>query len=109
MARTVEASSLGATKMRATTSLGSPPPACCTIGATVVTSSADSQLMIAPSPSRPARRSIPSRRAATSSGTGSSGFTPSRNPRTEKVSYSSDTLPPASAARRNRTMSRVRW
>ena len=64
-ARTVSASSVGATKIRATTSFSTPPPACCTMGATVDTSSADSQLMMAPSPSRPASFSIPSRSAAT--------------------------------------------
>ena len=69
--------------------LGSPPPASCTMGATVATSSADSQLMMAPSPSRPASRSMPSRSAATRIGTGCSGTTPSLKPLTENVSYSS--------------------
>ena len=59
----MSASSDGATKMRATISLSS--PTACTTGATFFTSSADSQLMMAPSPSRPARRSMPSRSAAT--------------------------------------------
>ena len=89
--------------------LGSPPPASCTMGATVATSSADSQLMMAPSPSRPARRSMPSRSAATRIGTGSGGTTPSLKPLTENVSYSWVTFSPASAWRRKRTMSRVRW
>ena len=51
--------------MRATISRSSPPAASSTTGATVDTSSGDSQLMIAPSASRPARRSMPSRSAAT--------------------------------------------
>ena len=49
-----------------------------TIGATVATSSAESQLMMAPSPSRPARRSIPDLSAATRMGTGSVGTAPRR-------------------------------
>ncbi len=59
MPRTVSASSVGATKMRATTSLAAPSPAACTIGATVFTSSAASQLMMAPSPSRPGQLQHP--------------------------------------------------
>ena len=79
------------------------------MGATVATSSADSQLRMAPSPSPPASRSMPSRKAATRIGTGSGGTTPSLKPRTENVSYSSVTFSPVRAWRRKRTMSRVRW
>ena len=56
-------------------------------GTTLVTSSADSQLMIAPSPSRPASRSIPSRNAATRIGGCTSGTRPRRKPCTSNVSY----------------------
>ena len=89
MARTVSVSSLGATKMRATISFSVPSalgPNWRTTGATCDTSSADSQLMMAPSPSRPASRSMPSRSAATRIGTGSGGTTPSLKPLTENVS-----------------------
>ena len=105
----MSASSVGATKIRATTSFASPSPAACTMGATVETSSAESQLMMAPSPSRPASFSIPSRSAAMRIGTGCSGRTPSLKPFTVKESVSIETFSPASAARRNRTMSRVCW
>ena len=57
--RTTSKSSVGATKMRATISL-SP-----TYGLIRATSSAESQLMMAPSASSPASRSMPGRRAAT--------------------------------------------
>ena len=62
----------GHTKMRHTISL-SPPAGVHDAGTTFFTSSADSQLMIAPSPSRPARRSMPSRSAATRIGGCTSG------------------------------------
>src|SRR3954463_3696153 len=106
MARTVSASSDGQQKMRATTSLPSP-----TYGTTVFTSSADSQLMMAPSPSRPASFNMPGRSAATSTGgagTPSGNGRPSLKPLTLNVSYSSVTFSPESAALRNRTVSRVR-
>ena len=79
-------SSDGATNRRATISLSAPWAV--TIGATFATSSAESQLTMAPSPSRPARFNIPSRSAATRIGTGCSGTAPapSRKPFTEKVS-----------------------
>ena len=86
-----------------------PSPAACTIGATVFTSSAPSQLMMAPSPSRPASFSIPSRSAAMRIGTGCSGRTPSLKLRTLNDGVSIVTFSPASAARRNCTMSLVRW
>ena len=73
----------------------------------VRTSLGASQLMIAPSASRPARRSIPSRRAATRIGGDCSGRTPRRKPRTSKVSYVADTFSPDSASRRKRTTSRT--
>ncbi len=57
MLRTCAASGFGTTKMRATISLSG--PASRTYGATFLTSSAESQLMIAPSPTRPASRSMP--------------------------------------------------
>ena len=79
--RTVVASSDGQTKMRATISLPGP-----TSGTTRLTSSADSQLMMAPSPSRPASRSMPGRRAATRIGGTWSSLRPRRKPRTRKVS-----------------------
>ncbi len=69
-ARTTSAFSLGQTKMRATISRSAPPAASSTTSATVRTSSGDNQLMIAPSASRPARRSMPSRSAATRIGGG---------------------------------------
>ena len=65
--------------------------------------------MMAPSPSRPASFSIPSRRAAIRIGTGCSGRTPSLKLRTLNDGVSIVTFSPASAARRNRTMSLVRW
>ncbi len=88
-ARTVSASALGHTKIRAAISGAGLPAlvaASCTIGATVETSSADSQLMMAPSPSRPAMRNMPGRRAATRIGGACSGFTPRRNPLMSKLS-----------------------
>ena len=105
----MSASSVGATKMRATTSFSAPPPASCTIGATVDTSSADSQLMMAPSPSRPASFSIPSRSAATRIGGTASGRTPRRNPFTLNDGVSIVTFSPENAARRNAITSLVRW
>ena len=65
-ARTVSASSVGHTKMRATISLPGP-----TSGATFFTSSGESQLMMAPSASLPAMRNMPGRSAATRIGGGS--------------------------------------
>ena len=101
---------VGATKMRATTSFGVPSgDAACTMGATVETSSADNQLMIAPSASRPAIFNIPSRRAATRIGTLPSGTgTPSRNPWLENPVPSMSVLAPVRASFRKRTVSRVR-
>ena len=58
--RARSASSVGHTKMRATMALPAP-----TSGTTFDTSSADSQLRMAPSASRPASRSMPGRSAAT--------------------------------------------
>ena len=58
--RARSASSVGHTKIRATISFPGP-----TSRATVGTSSAASQLMMAPSASRPASRSMPARSAAT--------------------------------------------
>src|SRR6478735_9917760 len=104
IARTVSRSVVGSTKMRAATSLPSP-----TMGATVFTSSAESQLTIAPSAARPASRNIPSRNAATRIGGGSARRMPSRKPFTVNVSYSAVTFSPASAARRKRTVSRTCW
>ena len=69
-----------------TISFSSPPAASFTTPATVVTSVGDNQLMIAPSASRPARRSMPSRNAATRIGGVCSGRTPSRKPCTSNVS-----------------------
>jgi hypothetical protein len=83
--RTVSVSVDGHTKMRATTSLP-PPPASWTMGATRPTSSADNQLMMAPSDSRPASFSIPSRSAATMIPGGWAGTRPSLNPLIENVS-----------------------
>ena len=82
-ALTVSVSVDGTTKMRATTSLSSPWAV--TMGATVATSSADSQLMMAPSPSRPARFSMPSRSAATRIGTSPTTGVPRRKPDTANV------------------------
>ncbi len=95
--------------MRATTSFSTPSPAFCTIGATVETSSAESQLMMAPSPSRPASFSIPSRSAATSTGGTTSGRTPRRNPFTSNDGVSIVTFSPENAARRNAITSFVCW
>ena len=67
--------------MRATISLPGP-----TSGATLATSAALNQLMMAPSPSDPARRSMPGRKAATRIGGSTWGGLPSRKPFTEKVS-----------------------
>ena len=102
-ARTVLMSSDGNTKIRATISLPGP-----TSGTTLVTSSAPSQLMIAPSASRPAKRSIPGRRPATRIGGGTSGGRPSRKPLIVKVSKAASTFSPVKAWRRKRTRSRVR-
>ena len=85
-ARTASAFSLGQTKIRATISRSAPPAASCTTPTTVGTSVAANQLMIAPSASRPARRSMPSRSAATRIGGACSGRMPRRKPWTSKVS-----------------------
>ena len=85
-ARTTSAFSLGQTKIRATISRSAPPAASCTTPATVRTSAGDNQLMIAPSASRPARRNIPSRRAAIRIGGVTSGRMPSRKPLISNVS-----------------------
>ena len=70
--------------MRATISLFG--PWALTISLTRAVSSADSQLMMAPSASLPASVSIWDRSAATKMGGGSDGTNPNRNPCTEKVS-----------------------
>ena len=75
MARAASASSDGMTKIRAATGMSAPSS-----GVTVDTSSADSQLMITPSASLPASRSIPGRRAARKRGGGCSTGRASRNP-----------------------------
>ena len=64
MDRASSASSHTITKMRATISRGAPSAAFSTSATDVATSSALSQFKIAPSASRPARCSIPGRRAA---------------------------------------------
>ena len=81
MARAMSASSLGITKIRAATGMSAPSS-----GVTVATSSADSQLMMTPSAARPARRSMPGRRAARKIGGGCSTGRARRNPVTSKVS-----------------------
>ena len=110
---TVSRSVVGATKILATTSRvtspGAAPPAACTIGATVATSSAESQLMIAPSPSRPARRSMPSRSAAIRMRGCCSGRMPSRKPLISERPKVPDIFSPAIAPRMKRTMSRTWW
>ena len=106
-ARTTSALSLGQQNTRQTTSFGVPPAASFTTPTTLVTSSGDNQLMIAPSPSRAARRSMPSRRAATRIGGACSGRTPRRKPLTSNVSYCLATFSPLSASRRKRTTSRT--
>ena len=103
---TTSRSVVGETKIRATISASG--FSSLTIPVTLVASSGDNQLTIAPSPTRPASLSIPSRRAAMTMGTGSGSSTPSLKPRTEKVSYSSVTFSPANAALRNATVSRTR-
>ena len=95
------ASSDGHTKIRAATGMSAPSS-----GVTVATSSADSQLMITPSASRPASRSIPGRSAARKIGGGCSTGRASRKPRTRNVSYSWSTFSPANADRRKRIVSR---
>ena len=79
---------------------------------TLVVSSTDSQLTTAPSASRPANRSMPSRKAATTMGGAPSGIPPgalaSRNPATSKLSYDRVTFSPVNASRKNRTVSRTR-
>ena len=81
MARAMSASSEGMTKIRAATGMSAPSS-----GVTVATSSADSQLMMTPSAARPARRSMPGRRAARKIGGGCSTGRARRNPRTSNVS-----------------------
>ncbi len=72
------------------------------------TSSAESQLMMAPSPTSPATRSMPGRRAATWIGTGPATGRLRRKPSTESVRPENVTRSPASAARRTWTISRTR-
>jgi len=64
MVRARSASSHTMTKMRATISRGAPAAALSTSATEVLTSSALSQLRMAPSASRPARCSMPGRSAA---------------------------------------------
>ena len=89
--------------MRQTTSLPGP-----TSGTIFFTSSADSQLMTVPSPARPARRSMPGRRAATRIGGMTAGGRSRRKPLTLNVSYSRSTFSPVRASFKKRTMSRLR-
>ncbi len=74
-----------------------------------MTSSADNQLMMAPSPSRPARRNMPSRNAATRIGGCCSGTMLARNPLMSKLSNDCSIRSPAIADFKNRTTSLVRW
>ena len=64
MVRATSASSVTMTKMRATISRGAPSAAFSTSATDVATSSALSQLRMAPSASRPARCNMPGRSAA---------------------------------------------
>ena len=73
------------------------------------TSDGASQFVMAMPASAAASLTMPGRSAASASAGGTLGAGSSRKPSTENVSYSCVTLPPASASRRNRSMSRERW
>ena len=104
MALAVAASSMGTTKIRAISSQSGPATA-----RTLGTSAGASQLVIAPSARVAASRTIPGRRAASTSPGGCAGGGSRRNPRTVNVSNSPLTFSPASAGRRNFSVSLARW
>ena len=104
MARATSASGVGQTKILATSS--HPGPA---TSRTFATSPGDSQFVIAASASAAASLIICGRSAASASAGGSAGGASSRNPVTRNVGYFSVTFSPASALRRNRSVSLARW
>ena len=95
---------MGQTKIRAISSQSGPATA-----RTVGTSDGASQLVMAPSASSAASATICGRSAARARAGGGSGGAASRNPVTVNVSPVMLTFSPASAGRRNRSVSRARW
>ncbi len=95
---------MGQTKILATSSHSGPAAA-----RTMGTSPGASQFVIAASASAAASLIICGRSAASASAGGVAGTDSRRNPSTRNVSYCSVTFSPASARRRNRSMSRARW
>ena len=104
---TVSVFSLGHTNMRAVISFSTPLAAPLTTAATLLTSCADSQLMITPSASRAPNLSMPSRSAATKMVGFCSGLMLRRKPLTENVSYSFVIFSPLNASCIKRTTSRT--
>src|SRR3990167_446105 len=100
MSRAVNSSAAGSRPARAAASRTTAPE--------LGTSSGESQLRIAPSPTSPATRSMPGRSAATWIGTGAATGRLSRKPSTANVSPRNTTRSPASARRRNSAISRTR-
>ncbi len=104
--RTVVTSSLGQTRIRATSSFRPAGPN--RYGTTCLTSSAESHTAIAPSACSAASSSIGGRNAAIRMGGATRGTRSRRNPLMVNVSKSSLTRSPAKARRRKRTVSRMR-